>query len=744
MDLWQIVKRIATGILRRRKLLLLLTLLGAAAVAAPLAYYVSKEPPRYRTAAMILLESRAERVSIFQQQQEQSPLSQFPVQLAILRSQSVAEGVLYSLPKASFQDLIDNPYYVDYMLVIKNAYRRVVGLEPEVESPQRRALKELQLARVSFDPRVHGLVNIIAEASKPQVAVDIASTYVEVLLSRTRSFNLDDARTSREAVEQQLGEVRKNLKASEDALAGFTASHGGVKIPDRSQAEVARLSQTQNALAEVRANKKIVETRFKSLREKLESRKGAASSAEPAPSPPPGPPAPEIQRLREQLVQLEKALLDLRTKYTDEHPRVVLIKDRIAEVQRQLGDVIMETNPPRPAPGAVPSVDRAPFGAYVVAMEATLHALSAQEEALRGQAEALQQTLSGLSKSELEYTRLVREVDSNRNLYTILSEKLTAARIREQGDMKFVKVIDPPSVPMPATSERRLKIFGLALVLVLVIGAAVPGTVEWARRYVESEEDVRATTGFPVLGMVPRLRSGLPLYVSGERSNGGTPHEDGFLFAEAFQNLRVAIQLAMRMERLRTVLIASAFPDEGKSTIVVNLGLAFREAGRSVVLADTDFYRPTLHQTMKVPQNGGLADVLRARRGLDESLSRVAKGLWLAPAGRALQPQSRGLLATGRLKELLEGMAAKADLVLCDSSPILLVPDNLFLASAVDGVLLVVKAGSTGCRDLARAKSLLEGVGARIVGVVINEIPVSVLRRYYRRYYKAYLRSDAR
>src|SRR5574337_1704345 len=106
----------------------------------------------------------------------------------------------------------------------------------------------------------------------------------------------------------------------------------------------------------------------------------------------------------------------------------------------------------------------------------------------------------------------------------------------------------------------------------------------------------------------------------------------------------------------------------------------------------------------------------------------VGERMWLVPRGAGLQGQTRGLLATNRLRELVDGLANQGDLVLCDSSPILLLPDNLFLAAAVDGVILVAKAGNTGCRDLARAKSLLDGVGAKIVGVVLNEVPASVLR----------------
>jgi Mrp family chromosome partitioning ATPase len=107
-----------------------------------------------------------------------------------------------------------------------------------------------------------------------------------------------------------------------------------------------------------------------------------------------------------------------------------------------------------------------------------------------------------------------------------------------------------------------------------------------------------------------------------------------------------------------------------------------------------------------------------------------------------MRPHTRGMLATSRLDELLGDMAGRADLVLCDSSPVLLIPDNLFLAAAVDGVILVARAGRTTCRELARAKELLDSIGAKILGVVINEMAVSKLRNHYKTYYRTYFKAE--
>jgi uncharacterized protein involved in exopolysaccharide biosynthesis len=255
VDVLNLIKRIAKGILRRRKRLVVLVFVGTLLVMLPVVYTLSKEPQRFRASATVLLEARPTQVPLFQ---ELSPFRPLPVQLALLKSRGLAEGVLDSLPKTAMDDLTRSPYHVDYASMIRNAYMRMRGFEPEVESPRQRALTELQKARVKFESRGDGILDISAEASRPQVAVDIVNTYIEVLLSRTRSFNIDDARTSREFLEQQLADVKKNLKGSEDSLRAFTTAHGGVKVPERSKATTEQLSQAEQSLAEIETNRRML------------------------------------------------------------------------------------------------------------------------------------------------------------------------------------------------------------------------------------------------------------------------------------------------------------------------------------------------------------------------------------------------------------------------------------------------------------------------------------------------------
>jgi len=732
MDMRTVIKQVALSLFARRKKWIVLTSLAALALLLPVAYVLSKEPPRFRTTATVLIENKAGKEPVFQ---EFSPNRPLPVQLAILRSRLLAASVVEALPKASVDDLIQKPYGRDYVGALVDWVSRLRGQEPAIPSPQRLAVAELQHDRVKFLNQGignAGIVEIQAEATQPQIALDIANTYIDVLLARTRSFNVDDAKSTREYLSQQTTQISDSLARSEAALRAFTMSRGGVQIPAKSTETAQRLSQLETTLAEVQANKNISQTRLNALKVKLESIPAPQAPAKPVVTAPPVNPV-NVPRLRAKLSSLEAQMVEARSRYSDGHPRLKTLAEQIADVQRELGDAVKDSTAASPGVGTIPADDRNAFVDMVAALETSVVSLTAQENALKDQVAAVRRDLSGLSKDELEYRRLASDVETNRKLSTLLSDKLGAARIREQGEMNVVKVIDPPGFPTTAPNARRMQFMGLALALALVIGLGAPATAEYFNRPIMGEVDIKQLTGLPVLSAVPEVQSQKVLFNSTE--NGQQGHqEDYHLFVDAFRRLRVELQMIGDSAPLRRILVASALPFEGKSTVVFNLGLAFGEVGKRVLIADADFHRPTLHRIANTAPRKGFTDLLAGTTKLVDTIMPITENVQLAPRGNALTAPARTGLGTERLTKILGDMSDEADYVLMDTSPILLIPDNLYMAAAADGIVLVVAVGQTRPRDLLRTKQLLERAGTPIVGVVLNRTPVKHLNSYYKQY----------
>lgn len=202
--------------------------------------------------------------------------------------------------------------------------------------------------------------------------------------------------------------------------------------------------------------------------------------------------------------------------------------------------------------------------------------------------------------------------------------------------------------------------------------------------------------------------------------------------AEAFRTLRTNIQFSSLDREIRVLLITSAGPQEGKSTVLANLAVSTAETGRQVLMVDCDLRRPSLHRLFGVASTPGFTNLL-----VEEDLASVAAqatsvpGLALLPCG-PLPPNPSELLGSRRVDRVLQQLRERADLVLLDSPPVTAVSDAAVLATKVDGVILVVSAGKTRREAARRAKAQLEKVNARVLGVVLNNTrPDPSLYSYY-------------
>jgi capsular exopolysaccharide synthesis family protein len=202
--------------------------------------------------------------------------------------------------------------------------------------------------------------------------------------------------------------------------------------------------------------------------------------------------------------------------------------------------------------------------------------------------------------------------------------------------------------------------------------------------------------------------------------------------SEAFRTLRTNIQLSSLDSPVRSMLVTSASPDEGKSTTLANLGVTFAQGGTRTLLIDCDLRRPSLHTLFGIGNERGLTSMLLAEdRGPSPIAATPVDGLRLLPCG-PLPPNPSEILGSQRFKTLVTGLQGEADLLLFDCPPALAVSDAAVLSRHVEAVLLVASAGKTRRDHAARARQALERAGARILGVVLNNARVdAAVYSYY-------------
>lgn len=206
---------------------------------------------------------------------------------------------------------------------------------------------------------------------------------------------------------------------------------------------------------------------------------------------------------------------------------------------------------------------------------------------------------------------------------------------------------------------------------------------------------------------------------------------------EAFRSLRTNLSFLSPDNPLRSILVTSSGPGDGKTLVLVNLGVSMAQNGQKIIIIDADIRKPMVHRFFKMTNHTGLSSILTGDASLAEGLkSTEIDNLSVITTG-PIAPNPAELLSSKKMDEVLKEAEARADIVLVDAPPAVIVTDPVILASKVDGVLLVVASHETPKDLLKQARENLENVQANIIGTILNKYPVGK-SRYYNRYYSHY------
>ncbi len=671
-------------LLRRRRVVVLVfvaCLLGAVGATFVL-------PPRYRAAATVVLDRSGGTATLFPELAAVSAQTYLDTLAEVARSRSVAE----------------------------RATRLLGSSTDEREDPVERLQRDLRVTRV----RGADMIRIEVTDRRPEEAARRAQAVTDAFLAFLLEGRRTQARATREFIERQLEKVSGDLRAAEDALLRFKLAHGEVSLPDEARIRLEKLAELEAQLVAVQTERRAAEAQRDRAAEELRRRDQVTPSTWVA--------SPLIQSLRQQLAQLEIQLAGLLEKFTERHPDVVATRAQIAETQRRLEEELR-----RSLLAQTYTVDPVYQGLVqqAVSAEVTSATLRAREQAL---AQALRRwtgEVRGLPPRELALARLTRQQKVAENVYLLLSQKYHEARIAEASVVPDLRVVDPARPPERPAFPRR----GLSGALGALVGAFAGVAAAFAAERLDPRfhrpEEAEQLLGLPMLALVPRAREAdgkLPLSDDSRRS----------VFAESFRTLRTGVLYSAPEGSLRTLLVTSPEPEDGKSTVAANLALALARSGRRVVLVDADLRRPSLLEALQPPQPFGLSDHLVGEVRLEDAVQPTRyPDLHFVPAGRTA-PNPAELLGSERMREFLRTLRERFDVVVLDSPPVLAVTDAAVLARDADGVVLVVNPQTTHREAALRARRQLESLGARVLGFVFNAVALDGRRGYYGYAYYGY------
>ena len=343
-----------------------------------------------------------------------------------------------------------------------------------------------------------------------------------------------------------------------------------------------------------------------------------------------------------------------------------------------------------------------------------LLAVRAQIQQVQDQIDAL---VANTERTDVEDQRLAnlqaQQVGLRSTLATLLS-------LSTGSNANVLTVVDPATPPVSASSPKIPLNTALGGVLGLLAAVGIAYTMRRLDDTIKTPDDVESLTGLPLLGMIVRMPGdkGRPLqYRLATLLYPRSPA------AEGFRQVRTNVEFASGETPLRSLLVASAVPGEGKTVTASNLAVSFAQAGRTTCLVDADLRRPTIHELFGLSNERGLTTLMAGDESSYEAATHATdvSRLRVLTSG-PLPPNPAELLASPRMRAILAGLLEQVDLVVIDSPPLQAVTDAAVLSSLVDGTVLVVGAGQTRRASLVRGRDALQRVGARVLGALLNGV----------------------
>ncbi len=424
----------------------------------------------------------------------------------------------------------------------------------------------------------------------------------------------------------------------------------------------------------------------------------------------------ETSRLQADLTALRLQDETLKRQYPTSHPAVQFSEKRIADVTSKIQE----------RENAVAATQLAVIQQqYKVALEKYERTKAAYDGQLLA--------ATGLNRVMADYTRLEHTWQKASKLAEVVDQRIRELNVTEDVGALNISVLEPAVRPNSPFKPEPLRVVAIAVAMGVLVGVGLALLRNSMDKRLVSAEEVSSKLGVPVLGVLPRVKA-----VAGQELGRMVLDSPSTPIAEAYRAIRTTLRFGSQASGARKILITSPMAGEGKSTLVSNLAILMAQSGRRVLVVDADLRWPHQHEIFQVSNDLGLAGVLLGRGDLARAICRSTEGgPDVLPAGH-LDGNPSEILNTLTFLKLMSGLGNSYDTVLVDSPPVMLATDSLVLAAVCDGTILVLRSGRSN-RDMAHhsIEGLL-GVGARVLGAVVNGLrKPKKSQSYYSGYYPA-------
>ena len=634
-----------------------------------------------------------------------------PTQTRLMQSREIARRAAVRL------NLAEDPDFVPRLSGAVRKAGEVAGSDSEANGPIAQAAARVK-GGVSTSPiRGTNLVELSYVALKPKTAADVANAVAEAYIDWTLEARFNMASQATKFLAAQAEQVKGEIDEKERELQAYGRQKDIISVDPSQNVTIQKLEALNEDYARAVGDRVSKEARYYELQNARPDAMAESLSGG------------LVTQLRNDLLKLEREYSEKLNVYKPEWPAMQQLRAQIQKGKEHLATVIDET-----------------------VTKAREQAKSDYQTALRRE-ENLKDVLSGqkaeamtLNSNAVEYNNLRVEVTTKRALLDTLLKRQSETEMmtRLKGTRESsIRIVDRALPPGGRFSPSYKKNGLLGLLLGLVGGLGLAFLLEYLDRSIRSPEQVESILKLPALGVIPSVSEttgkgyGYGRYAYGVRkkktSSEQKPAETPAIellphlhlrsaVAEAYRSFRTSLLLA-RAGGWKTLVVTSSLPGEGKTATTVNLAIVLGQLGRRVLIVDADLHKPRIHEVLGASNRVGLVSILAQGVEFEKAVQATKlPGVSVLTAG-PVSPNPSGLLASDGMEKLFELQKGIFDHVVIDSPPVQAVADALILGNLADGVVLCVKGGATAREVVVRTRDKLSRAGARVLGVLINNLP---------------------
>jgi len=737
--------------------------------------YTLIQIPTYSSSAMVVVDDTNKTGGMFDFGGETSLslINTMNNEMELLKSRTLSEEVVQNLWESHnrnnlhlFGTKVYNPQGIRKALhgiwsLLFNRDSKKIIFNDEMLVPDTLLTKASKTIRTNIDvvnERNTNVLRITMTSNDPQESALLANTVSRLYQQRDMEWSTGEVVNLRSFLQNQLGQVEADLHVVEDSLRQFQEQEQIFELEGNAQQLLSQLSDVETKYNTIVAEISIIQDRMKFIDSRLSEEekllKGQLLNSIDT----------RLRALRAEIATTEANLVRYESSHGPNHEAVISLRSNLDRLKLELG---IQTNELISSGTSVtdPIQYRQALMDTSLFLESRLAFYQSQSTEYRKIVNQYNRELNTLPAKSVQFAQLERDRAVLSETYSLMRQKLEEARITEASQLGKIRIIDPAIPPLNKTSPNTKTNLLLGLVLGMGIGALAAFIIEQTDNTLKNISDIERR-GINVLGIIPDItktinttkRSKKKIKKKTTRNQKGqkgtitvssdikrriiTKEDPRSPIAEAYRSLRTSLTYAAVDNPLKSIIVTSPGPGEGKTTTITNLAITFANIGKRTLLVDADLRRPVMHKIFNFNIEPGLTHYLTGfPRDIHPLVKQTEiKNLHVITAG-ATPPDPSVLLSSQRMHEFIRSVEIGWDIILFDAPPAVAVTDASLLAKDISQFIVIVKSGETDKFAFERTMQMLQGANAPFTGVVMNAVSPRTSYEsyhYYNEYYHYY------